>query len=252
MRIISFNIWKNSPPFEKRMAIIAEELLNLNPDIILLQEVFSINEDTHNSLNFITDKRGILSFHTPSRFKKRIHNKISQDSFSGFAICHREKVIESFSMILPTTPLDGERRCQFLIIDRNNRKICFVNSHLTHIENAVDVRLQQISSILDKLSTFSSLDHIFWAGDFNCTYGSSEIKNILNDERFKFYDTFSNSIPIKHRSTLNTASKPIAIDFIFHSSPKEILPINNASIHTVDRDQVLASDHNALILDVNL
>lgn len=145
MRLLTWNVWKNSPPYETRVRIIAAEIAAADPDIVLLQEAFvGGGADTARDLGRAL---GLVATAAPARLKRRPHGGAMVDSTNGLAILSRRPVDFNRVVALPAHPDDPDRIAQIVRVGA----LVVVNVHLTHLAGADALRRGQIVHLLDRL-----------------------------------------------------------------------------------------------------
>ncbi|MEQ8586790.1 MAG: endonuclease/exonuclease/phosphatase family protein [Thalassobaculaceae bacterium] len=146
MRLLTWNTWKNSAPYEERLALMTDAIAAADPDIVLLQEVFvggGMDTAAH-----IARGLGLSVTAAPARSKPRRHGDGSVESTNGLAILSRRPVDAQRVIALPTHPDDPDRIAQVARIGA----VTVVNLHLTHLEGADALRRGQVVHLLDRLS----------------------------------------------------------------------------------------------------
>src|SRR5262245_9369942 len=101
LRCITLNLWGAQPPLAQRMALVAEGIRSLAPDVVALQEVQDIPEVVANQAEALWRETGmgfVFAPATPFR-----------GGFEGLALLSRHPIVSHESRELPhATP--GERR----------------------------------------------------------------------------------------------------------------------------------------------
>lgn len=146
MRLLTWNTWKNTAPYEERLALMTEAIAAADPDIVLLQEVFvggGMDTAAH-----VARRLGLIASAAPARAKRRSHGDGSVDSTNGLAILSRRSVDAQRVIALPTHPDDPDRIAQVVRIGA----VTLVNIHLTHLEGAHALRRGQVGHVLDRLA----------------------------------------------------------------------------------------------------
>ncbi|MDF1792346.1 MAG: endonuclease/exonuclease/phosphatase family protein [Thalassobaculaceae bacterium] len=146
MRVLTWNTWKNSPPYEERLAVMTAQAGTADADVILLQEAFvGGGSDT---AAHIGRELGFSVMPAPARSKKRAHGGAMLDSTNGLAILARQPVETQRVLDLPTHPDDPNRIAQIARIGA----LTFVNLHLSHLDGAHALRRGQAVHLLDRLA----------------------------------------------------------------------------------------------------
>ena len=146
MRILTWNTWKNSPPYRARLAVLAQAAAEVRPDIVLLQEAFiGGGQDT---AAFLAEALGLRCLAAPARAKPRPQEDGSMaDSTNGLAILTRREASEHRVIALPPHPDDPDRIAQVARIDG----MTVVNLHLTHLADGDALRRNQVLHLLRHL-----------------------------------------------------------------------------------------------------
>ena len=146
MRILTWNTWKNTPPYSARLAAMTRAAEAARPDILLLQEAFvGAGADTARHL---ARALGLHCVAAPSRAKRRVHEGAMVASTNGLAILSRQAAASSRIIALPGHPDDPDRIAQVARIGA----LTVVNLHLTHLVSGGDaLRRGQARHLLDRL-----------------------------------------------------------------------------------------------------
>jgi endonuclease/exonuclease/phosphatase family metal-dependent hydrolase len=260
VQLLSINTWKCDGDYQNRIDLLQHGIKKLRPDIVCCQEVFQSEDMHHDTGRFLSEQLEMQFRFVPARRKKRRLNDRNVDSFSGLAILSRWKFGWERSLRLPTHPPDGDRIAQFAAIKKGNRSILVINTHLSHLKNAANLRIEQLKTILEQpiLSHFS--DTIFLCGDFNATPESPEIRFLLDQSDYGITDACAAGGIPKGASTYpsnyrNGGGKAVRkrIDHIFLLSPaaNKRPPIHEARIvlDEVSPKGVYASDHCGVMVE---
>jgi len=231
LKIVTINTWKGEDAFDKRIENLKKQLLELNPDIILMQECFeahSINKDTITYIN--KDFNYHLDF-LQAREKIRDFEEFPVQCFSNMCILSRLPILNSFHYPLPLAEGDEMRFGQEIEFFLENGKTAIItNVHLTHYNKNNKIRLEQIDRISNRVKEQKNILHII-GGDFNCTLNSPEIQQFLKEANL--IETFSHLHPNKKHNTLVEAQKKevdLGVDFLFLSNLNNKIKIVEAGI----------------------
>lgn len=145
MRLLTWNTWKNSEPYDARLSSMTGLLAEARADVILLQEVFAGGVlDTAAHLGLALD----MHVHAaPARAKPRLHAGEMVDSTNGLAILSPWAAEEQAVLSLPSDPADPERVAQVARFGG----LVVVNLHLTHLDGAEDLRRAQAARLVEAL-----------------------------------------------------------------------------------------------------
>lgn len=171
MRILTWNTWKNTPPYRARLDVMAEVAIEVAPDIVLLQEAFvGGGADTAARL---AEALGLRSLAAPARAKPRLQEDGSMvDSTNGLAILCRREASEHRVIALPPHPDDPDRIALVARIDG----VTVVNLHLTHLSDGDALRRDQILHLLDHLDPAAPT---ILGGDLNAEAGDPAVAALL-------------------------------------------------------------------------
>ncbi|MAK83899.1 endonuclease/exonuclease/phosphatase family protein [Phenylobacterium sp.] len=173
MRIVTLNTWKNEGQFERRLALMAEGLGELGPDVVCLQECF--HAEGWDTAAHLSEALGLVALAAPARRKPRRHQGRMVDSASGLAMLCREPPLKAGRVELPSDPADGERIGQWADVAPDLRVL---NLHLIHLRGpqAVELRRAQLQQAISE--AFRPPSALLVAGDLNATAEASELAPI--------------------------------------------------------------------------
>ncbi len=168
IRILTLNTWKCDGSYDQRILAINQQLSELKPDILALQECFVSGSAQANTARAIASHLHMDYTWAPARYKPRLFNGKWVDSYSGLAILTSHQVIKHECIQLPNSIQDGERIAQITTILCNRIPIAIINVHLTHLKDAHDLRVQQLQTLMAHLNEHYNASYYFICGDFNC------------------------------------------------------------------------------------
>jgi endonuclease/exonuclease/phosphatase family metal-dependent hydrolase len=254
LSVITINTWKCEGDYLVRIKYLADELLILNPDIILCQECFCCDSKGISTLGYLAEKLEMYQNYVPSRKKERFFLNECVISESGLGILSKFEIEKSEFTKLPNVPGDDERMLQKLTIELpNSQKLQIVNVHLTHINTLKNYRLSQVDFIIDQIENIKDIFII--GGDFNGLPDSEEINRLIS--KGNVIDLFSGFDPLVERSSLvepYERGKKLNVDYLFTSKKN----IENGDIEIINAQTVLdhknpnnnqyASDHFGIMV----
>lgn len=173
MRIVTLNTWKNEGRYARRLALMAEGLTALAPDVVCLQEAFQAQSwDTAAHLGAALSLKVAAA---PARRKVRVHDGQAVESASGLAILSRDPPAAAGRVELPSCPADGERIAQWAQILPDLR---ILNLHLTHLRGpeAAALRGRQLTLALAEGAPPRMPTVV--AGDFNAPAMALELADL--------------------------------------------------------------------------
>jgi endonuclease/exonuclease/phosphatase family metal-dependent hydrolase len=170
MRIVTLNTWKNEGRYDHRLALMAEGLAALAPDVVCLQEVFQAQG--HDTAARLGEGLGLYVSIEPARRKARLHEGRPMDSASGLAILSRAAPQARGRIALPVDPADGERIAQWIQATPDLR---ILNLHLTHLRGseASALRGRQLAHAMAEAASPGS--SLLAVGDFNAPATAPEL-----------------------------------------------------------------------------
>lgn len=164
MFVVTLNTWKCDGDYLERMSRLVSQLPSINPDVLLLQEVFAATEvglDTAERVSDCLPQHQLVL--APARQKVRQFSGQEVMSTSGLALLVRGGVLNSRVLQLPHTPADGDRIAQIVKVEIAGVSFQVVNLHLTHIHLETELRKQQLEAIFSVLEPGPTI----LGGDFN-------------------------------------------------------------------------------------
>lgn len=183
LTIATINTWKGEGDYHKRVELMAKQLQDANPNIVLCQEAFQTDQvDTLKQLAFYC---GMNMAYSPARNKMRQFGGKLKASSSGLGILSKYPTEVTTSVSLPSDPRDGERLAQYSILRVNDEPMLIINTHLTHLKGFQALRISQLSTILEHPLLKERYLGIFLCGDFNASEEDEELQYLLNYRGFK-------------------------------------------------------------------
>ena len=256
MHCITLNIWYGYRDRALRLQRIIDCLTRLNPDVVLLQEVW-VNEYEESVAEYIATMLN-MSF-------AYCANSICNDIKYGNAILSKYAIVDSCCYQLPygpeavstdrsdsSTSDDGD--CSLLRADvlyRDSTIVSVYSTHLSWRPEATHVRSRQISAIA-KLTKLGERYTIL-GGDFNMTHKSHEYKKVLGFGFTDAWQTYNKRGNKKHRITWDnrniyavaTNEPDACLDYIFIKGFEPLL----SNLVEDDFTQPM-SDHRAISVTV--
>ncbi|MBI3189262.1 MAG: endonuclease/exonuclease/phosphatase family protein [Ignavibacteriales bacterium] len=218
LRVITYNIMGMKPGTNPsaRLTAIIENLKQLQPDIIGIQE---INETLNgggldNQAKTIAESLSIFFGTTFTFYNAYTHLSWNNQYREYIGIITKHPVVQQgFTQLVQGT---FPRKVAWNYINTPLGKIHFFNTHFDY--QSTSVRLQQATQamnfITQKETLLQSVATLF-TGDFNDTPGTSPINYILNAG---FWDSFAKANPSRSGYTVPSNAPTSKIDFIFYRS----------------------------------
>ncbi|WCT14605.1 endonuclease/exonuclease/phosphatase family protein [Mucilaginibacter jinjuensis] len=246
IQIVTINTWKCDGDYYQRRQVLANQLKTLTPHIIACQECFLSEDEKIDTLRFLAEELDMYYHFTPARFKNRLlgNDEVSSHSGLGVLSAFPIKVFAEFD--LPISDADGERKVQQILIEITEQKrLLLTNVHLTHLQNAVELRKNQLTLIAQK-TVDKNVEYNIICGDFNTTPDSEEIAQFKNQTKaIDCYETGDGKAP---RISLIENNTERNVDYIFALPAgrlREYPTVTKSAIvlNTADESGVYPSDH---------
>jgi endonuclease/exonuclease/phosphatase family metal-dependent hydrolase len=167
LRVVTINTWKCDGPYAQRMDALAVGLAALEPDIVLCQEAFEAVDGSLSTWRRLARALDVASVFHPMRRKVREVEGFPTDSFSGLATLSRHPVLETTTVGLPEDPRDGPRAALVVAVRTPHGLVRVANTHLTHLRDRDDLRLEQVRVLLASAPWRADADVRLLGGDFN-------------------------------------------------------------------------------------
>ncbi len=248
LKVVTFNAMGMKPntDWEIRLENTINQLIDLNPDIIGLQEInkYIENSSINNIGEFIMDSlRAHFGFNYQMIFQK---THVSWEMYpEGIAIISKYPITEAG--FLDLTPGVFNRKIIGCCINSPLGKINFFTTHLSFRDDHENVRIAQVKEIkhfvFEKESEWKNNRSII-TGDFNSTPKSIPIKEMYNLDATKFIEpqclaknfTFPSNSPYKK------------IDYIFINGKSNLKCVEGSVvISKPDQQNRFPSDHFGLM-----
>jgi endonuclease/exonuclease/phosphatase family metal-dependent hydrolase len=213
IQIITINTWKCDGDYYNRRTLLAKQLKALTPHIIACQECFLSEDEKVDTLRFLAEELDMYYHFTPARFKTRLLGNDELNSYSGLGVLSAFPIKVFAEFDLPFSDADGERKSQQIIIEVTaQKKLLLTNIHLTHLQNAVELRKNQLTLVAQKTDD-QNFEYNIICGDFNTTPDSEEIAQFKNQS--KATDCYENGGGKVSRVSLIENNTERNVDYIF-------------------------------------
>jgi len=216
VKIITINTWKCDGDYRARMALLAEQLYQLKPDIIACQECFVCEEAGTDTLKFLAGQLNMNYLFANGREKRRFFEGEWLDSLSGLGILSVYPISAYDIFSLPATGEDNDRKApQAVIILPNGMELLLTNIHLTHLKDII-LRKSQAAFVAKRVASIPKNYIKLICGDFNAEPGSEEVAALI--DTCKAVDTYKTGNGIEPRCSLLEAYEVggnICVDHIF-------------------------------------
>ena len=258
LSVITINTWKCEGDYFPRIKYLAEELLKLNPDVVLCQECFYCGSKDVSTLSYLAEQLEMHQSYVSARKKERLFLKEYVNSESGLGVLSKFEIEKSDFCLLPNVPGDEERMLQKLTIKLpNSQKLQIINVHLTHIDTKENYRQNQIDFIIGQIQ--NKADLLIIGGDLNALPDSEEISRLIS--KANFIDIFSAFDPFVERSSLVEPfekGQKLNVDYLFTAKKH----LENADVEIMEAQTVLnqknpinnqyASDHFGIMAKLQI
>ena len=238
VRVATLNLFNKVGRWGERMPLVVEQLIELQPDVIALQEV-----------DLIVDQGMALC---------RLVNATLKDS-PRYRIYHmgrpgRAAHVQALA-VMSRLPVDAHEGLDYLLNDgvaqrlrvrlEGGEALEFYNTHLYFPPEATDERLAQAKTLLSWVDTWREAKTVVVAGDFNAYTGEPTL-DLMKGRFASAYEAVHGAEPEKTWPTpVNTIdpSPPGCLDYIFVAGAE----VQEASLafdrpHPLDQD-LFPSDH---------
>lgn len=185
LSFLSLNIWFDSQDWPARFQLMLNEIRELNPDFIGLQEVIE-RQDLDNQARQLADSLGYYYYFDSVDDEGR-------DTRFGNAIVSRYPIEETNFRALE--PLDAYRKVVHTRISVDGQALDMYNTHLHNPFEATEIRKIQMRDMLDFIDETSTSDLVFVTGDFNA--------NPDWEEMDVMYERFNDVYPIFYENHLD-------------------------------------------------
>jgi endonuclease/exonuclease/phosphatase family metal-dependent hydrolase len=169
--VMTLNIWNDQGPWVKRSKLIQEEIEQLKPDLIGMQEVLLGEE-----VNLLEDLLSGTSYHQD--FTLPMSNWPREGVKGGNAIASRWPILDRVELLLPFVNGDERRSALFCILDTPHGHICIAVTHLNWRVDHGFVRERQVVAIANQLKALTPRSGYppILIGDFNSVPDSAEVR----------------------------------------------------------------------------
>jgi endonuclease/exonuclease/phosphatase family metal-dependent hydrolase len=168
LRFLTLNLWGENGPWESRLALVAEKLDSLLPDVVALQEVREVPGRIINQAELLAKHRGWNHVFAPST--------AWGGGFEGLAVISRFPIAEHDARVLPHSTEQEGRIILSVRLESDFGEVWVHNTHLSFREHEGRKREDQVL-ILDEVVTARKSDNPqIMMGDFNAVPASDEIR----------------------------------------------------------------------------
>ncbi len=237
LSFLSLNIWFDNQNWPARFALMLEEIRELDPDIIGLQEVIQ-RQDFDNQAMQLADSLGYFYYFDSV-------DDESRDTRFGNAIVSRYPIEETNFRALE--PLDAYRKVVHARISVDGQTLDVYNTHLHNPGDATETRKTQIRDMLDFIDETGTSDLVFVMGDFNANPDWEEME-VMYERFIDVYPLFHENHLDPEHGTLNyhLGHSQRRIDYVFFEEKSSVFltPLSaEIVLDEPDENDIYPSDH---------
>ena len=256
LRFITLNTWKNDGDYAARVAAMTTGLRLLEPDVVLLQEVFRLADGTMDTARALAGALGLALAYAPARTKLRRWHGQDVESESGLAVLARGRLAGIERVPLPSDEHGGERIALLVnAVLAAGAHVLVGCVHLSHLRDDAARRRQQLETILAHPRWRTPAHMRILGGDFNAPAEASEVRWLGEHHDLVITDVFG--VATRRQPTHPMPSRVDragrSIDFLFTVTPRgHPSPVVTLAGIALDNpvDGVWASDHAAVVARV--
>jgi endonuclease/exonuclease/phosphatase family metal-dependent hydrolase len=167
LRFLTLNLWGSQPPVGDRMAVVADGLATLAPDVVALQEVHDL-PGTPNQARVLASSAGMHHVFAPTIAVRGGHE--------GLALLSRLPIVAHEARELPGATPHERRILLSAGLDLGDRVLWVHVTHLNYRLHHGREREQQVMAIDEALSAHADSVPQILMGDFNARPESDEIR----------------------------------------------------------------------------
>lgn len=168
LRFVTLNLWGENGPWEARLALVAEKLDTLLPDVVGLQEVREVPGRIVNQAELLARHRGWHHVFAPSTAWGGGHE--------GLAVISRFPIGAHEARVLPHSTEQEGRIVLSARVDSDFGEVWVHTTHLSFREHEGRKREDQVLVLDEVVSAHKSENPQLLMGDFNAIPSSDEIR----------------------------------------------------------------------------
>jgi len=267
LRILTLNLWGDNGPWESRMAVVAEGLAGLRPDIVALQEVRDVPGKVPNQAAELAHRQDLQYVFVPSTAWGGGHE--------GLAVLSRYPIASYDFRPLPHNTEKEGRIILSVRLDSEFGEICVHTTHLSFRETEGVKREEQVQFIDEVVTAHDNGGVQIIAGDFNAAPESDEIRwltgmTTLGGRRVAYQDAWDRVNPDQRGFTWARANHYVEtlhwlrpdrrLDYLFVTPVKRDRRGTVHASHLVfdeprmlpSGERLFASDHFGVLAEIQL
>jgi endonuclease/exonuclease/phosphatase family metal-dependent hydrolase len=181
VRVMTWNLWWRFGPWEQRWKAIREVVLDVRPDVLGLQEVWSHGDDC--PAERLADELGMhwvrAESEAPGSWQRRLDDPAAGEIGVGNAVLSRWPVLHQARLRLPTGTGRADGRLSLhAMIDAPGRPVPFFTTHLNSGAHESAVRCEQVRALAGFVAEQRSGTDFppVLTGDYNAWPDSDEMR----------------------------------------------------------------------------
>ena len=175
-RIVTLNTWKNEGNYPARLRAMGDGLRALQPDLVLLQEVFRTLDGEADTRATLANALQMTPAYAPARPKPRAWRGRATPSESGHAVLVRGAIAWSERIVLPSDEAGGERIALLVAAELSSGKRVLAGCiHLSHLRGDGVRRREQLTAVLAHPAWRWPAHLRVLGGDCNATAAAPEL-----------------------------------------------------------------------------
>lgn len=206
LTVVTLNLWHDQNDWPRRQVLIVDALAQLQPDVIVLQEVLQ-HETLPNQAASLAQRLG-YGHHFVATEPEDAPRRY------GNAILSRHPILARGGTKLQ--PFDDYRTAAYVRIDVNGLPVDVYGMHLHHTAEGAAIRRQQVDDLLAFVRSRNEDAPLLLAGDFNAAAQAPEL-SALHEGFFDVYGAMHARATAENPTTLNpdAGHPPRRIDHVF-------------------------------------
>jgi endonuclease/exonuclease/phosphatase family metal-dependent hydrolase len=206
LTLLTINTWKCDGDYYNRRAVLKQELMKMDAQVILCQECFRSGDGSVDTLDELSQTMGMAAYAVPARKKMRLLGEEWIDSYSGLGVLTALPVTDQTVIDLPSNAGDGGRKAQLLTIRlASGQTLRVANIHLTHLPDD-ELRRRQLQAVLAVMQEEDASFRII-GGDWNTGHNSPILTHLME------------TAPAADCYVLGKGTQPVEVDHFFALPP---------------------------------